>query len=82
MKTCPKCQANVWSPFSPSRVVHDVGKCDAGGALNRLHWVLDVQMGADDSRARTGYAAENLATLRDCTILEAWQKSSCSSDFI
>lgn len=31
---------------------------------NQLHWVLDVQMGEDDSRARTGYAAENLATLR------------------
>ena len=33
-------------------------------AENSLHWVLDVQMGEDDSRARTGYAAENLATLR------------------
>jgi predicted transposase YbfD/YdcC len=31
---------------------------------NSLHWVLDVQMGEDDSRARTGFAAENLATLR------------------
>lgn len=31
---------------------------------NSLHWVLDVQLGEDDSRARTGYAAENLATLR------------------
>ena len=31
---------------------------------NQLHWVLDVQMGEDDSRARAGYAAENLATLR------------------
>jgi predicted transposase YbfD/YdcC len=31
---------------------------------NCLHWVLDVQMGEDDSRVRTGYAAENLATLR------------------
>jgi len=31
---------------------------------NSLHWVLDVQMGEDDSRARTGYAAENLAALR------------------
>lgn len=31
---------------------------------NSLHWVLDVQMGEDDSRARTGHAAENLATLR------------------
>jgi predicted transposase YbfD/YdcC len=31
---------------------------------NCLHWVLDVQCGEDDSRARTGHAAENLATLR------------------
>jgi len=31
---------------------------------NKLHWVLDVQMREDQSRARTGYAAENLATLR------------------
>jgi predicted transposase YbfD/YdcC len=29
---------------------------------NSLHWVLDVQMGEDDSRARAGYVAENLAT--------------------
>lgn len=31
---------------------------------NQLHWVLDVQMREDQSRARAGYAAENLATLR------------------
>jgi predicted transposase YbfD/YdcC len=31
---------------------------------NSLHWCLDVQMGEDQSRARTGHAAENLATLR------------------
>jgi len=31
---------------------------------NSLHWVLDVQMREDESRARTGHAAENLATLR------------------
>ena len=34
------------------------------GVENKLHWVLDVQMGEDQSRARAGYAAENLATLR------------------
>lgn len=34
------------------------------GVENKLHWVLDVQMGEDQSRARVGYAAENLATLR------------------
>ncbi|MCC6355525.1 MAG: ISAs1 family transposase [Verrucomicrobiae bacterium] len=31
---------------------------------NQLHWVLDVQFSEDQSRARSGYAAENLATLR------------------
>ena len=34
------------------------------GVENSLHWCLDVQMAADQSRARTGQAAENLATLR------------------
>ena len=31
---------------------------------NALHWVLDVQCGEDQSRARAGHAAENLGTLR------------------
>lgn len=31
---------------------------------NKLHWVLDVCFREDQSRARAGYAAENLATLR------------------
>jgi predicted transposase YbfD/YdcC len=34
------------------------------GIENKLHWALDVSFGEDRSRARTGYAAENLATLR------------------
>ena len=34
------------------------------GIENKLHWILDVHFGEDQSRARTGYAAENLATLR------------------
>ena len=34
------------------------------GVENKLHWVLDVAFGEDQSRARAGYAAENLATLR------------------
>ena len=34
------------------------------GVENSLHWCLDVQMAEDQSRARTGHAAENLATLR------------------
>ncbi|MCI0421982.1 MAG: ISAs1 family transposase [Acidobacteria bacterium] len=31
---------------------------------NKLHWVMDVTFREDQSRVRTGYAAENLATLR------------------
>ena len=34
------------------------------GVENKLHWVLDVQFREDQSRARAGFAAENLATLR------------------
>ena len=26
-KTCPKCQATVFSSFTPSRVIHDIEKC-------------------------------------------------------
>ncbi len=39
--------------------------CAATGASKtNCTWVLDVQRGEDDSRVRTGHAAENLATLR------------------
>ncbi len=34
------------------------------GIENKLHWTLDVCFGEDQSRARTGHAAENLASLR------------------
>lgn len=34
------------------------------GVENKLHWVMDVAFGEDRSRIRTGFAAENLATLR------------------
>ncbi len=34
------------------------------GVENRLHWSLDVTFREDDSRVRTGHAAENLAALR------------------
>jgi predicted transposase YbfD/YdcC len=34
------------------------------GVENKVHWVMDVCFREDQSRARTGYAAENLATLR------------------
>ena len=31
---------------------------------NQCHWLLDVQMGEDQSRVRAGHAAQNLGTLR------------------
>ena len=31
---------------------------------NRLHWCLDVQFNEDQSRVRSGYAANNLAIVR------------------
>jgi len=34
------------------------------GIENRLHWVLDIAFREDESRVRSGYAAENLAVLR------------------
>jgi predicted transposase YbfD/YdcC len=34
------------------------------GVENNLHWVLAVVFGEEDSRARSGYAAENLAATR------------------
>ena len=34
------------------------------GVENKLHWALDLCFRQDQSRARAGYAAQNLATLR------------------
>jgi len=34
------------------------------GIENKLHWMMDVAFGEDQSRARSGHAAHNLATLR------------------
>lgn len=38
------------------------------GIENKLHWVLDVQLNEDQSRARMRNAAENLAILRHITL--------------
>ena len=38
------------------------------GVENPLHWVMDVTFREDDSRARSGNAAENLAALRRLTL--------------
>ncbi len=34
------------------------------GIENKVHWHMDVSFGEDQSRARTGHAASNLATMR------------------
>jgi hypothetical protein len=26
-KTCPKCHSQIWSPFNPPRIVHDITGC-------------------------------------------------------
>lgn len=38
------------------------------GVENKVHWVLDVVFGEDESRIRTGYAQQNLATMRRIAI--------------
>jgi len=39
------------------------------GIENSLHWVLDVAFREDESRVRTGYAAENLARTRRLALI-------------
>lgn len=50
---------------------------------NRLHWCLDVQLKDDQSRARSGYAAHNLAVVRHIVLnllrLHAARKISIKS---
>lgn len=49
---------------------------DHWGVENQCHWVLDVQFGEDQCRARTGNAAENLAALRRLSLNILKQENS------
>ena len=49
-------------PADPARIAAAVR--GHWGIENRLHWVLDLAFREDDSRARAGHAAANLAVLR------------------
>ena len=44
---------------------------------NGLHWVLDVVCGEDQSRARTGHAAENLAATRRLAVSLLRRDQTC-----
>lgn len=47
------------------------------GVENGLHWVLDVVFGEDQSRARSGHAAENLAATRRLAVNLLRQDKTC-----
>ena len=47
------------------------------GVENQLHWVLNMVFGEDQSRARSGYAAENLAQTRHLAINLLRQDKTC-----
>jgi predicted transposase YbfD/YdcC len=48
------------------------------GVENGLHWVLDVVFGEDQSRARSGYAIENLAATRRLAINLLRRDQTCT----
>jgi predicted transposase YbfD/YdcC len=47
------------------------------GVENGLHWVLDMVFGEDQSRARSGYAVENLAATRRLAINLLRRDNTC-----
>jgi predicted transposase YbfD/YdcC len=47
------------------------------GVENGLHWVLDVVFGEDQSRARSGFAAENLAATRRLAVTLLRRDKTC-----
>jgi len=49
------------------------------GVENQAHWVLEVQMSEDQSRARAGHAAENLALLRRLALKVLRRDPRCDS---
>ena len=49
------------------------------GVENQLHWVLDVQMNEDQSRARCGHAAENLGLLRRLVLNQLRRDTRCQT---
>jgi predicted transposase YbfD/YdcC len=72
-KTEHKDKTTTERRFYITSIESDVGKIARAirghwSVENSLHWVLDVQMGEDLSRIRTGNAAENIARLRRLTI--------------
>ena len=56
------------SSLSPQAQTILEGTRSHWGIENKLHWGLDVAFREDDSRIRTGYAAENMAVLRHMAV--------------
>ena len=61
-KTNTECRYDLCSFTDPTRVAAAVR--GHWGIENGQHWVLDVQFGEDDNRARRDHSAENLALVR------------------
>jgi predicted transposase YbfD/YdcC len=67
-----KCETAYYllsAPLSPTRFA-EVARAH-WGIENRLHWVLDVTMNEDQSRARMDHAPHNLALMR------RWALNAC-----